>query len=157
MRELENKQWFFLDGDLHRYISSHRAKNQMKAFNYREQKVKVLTLSEAKKYRQNAFSISQVASILNRSRRTIYWYIETGKFLPSGKAHRPTKTSNTKWWYSEDDVIELRDVIYEQSLRAPVQRKLPSRDEVRTMVKTKKMLYVQQGEQFVPVWEADNW
>ena len=157
MSALENKKWFFLDGDLYEFISTHRAKNELRAYNYTEHKHKVLVLSEARRYRKGAFSVSQVGEMINRSRRTVYWYIENGIYLPSGKADRPDGRGNAKWWFSEDDVIEFRDVVHEQSMRAPVQRRLPSREEVRTMVRTKNMLYVQKDGDFVPVWLADDW
>lgn len=157
MKELENKDWFFLDGHLYRYMTSNRRENTLKAFDYTEQRVKVLTLSEAKRNRQAAFDTAQVSKMLNRSQRTLYYYMSEGLFVPSGRSYRPGKYYNTKWWYSEDDVLELRDVIFEHSRTAKAPMKLPTREEVRAMVRTKKMIYVQEGDDYVPIWRASNW
>lgn len=157
MRGLENKRWFFLNGELYKLIATNRAYNQLKAFNFAEQKPKMLILSEAKKYRKPAFDVSQVGQILNRSPRTIYYYIENGFFTPSGKSAMMGGAKNSKWWFSDDDVLELRGIIFENSLNAKAPIPLPSREETLAMVRTKKMLYVQEGDQFVPVWRAEAW
>lgn len=157
MRELENKDWFFLGGDLYKKLGADRFKNQMKAFNYREQRPKVLVLSEVKRYKKPAFDARQVGIMLNRSKRTIIYYIENELYVPQGKSDRDDSTGTGKWWFSDDDVLNLRDVIYENCKTAKAPKRLPTREEVRAMTRTKKMLYVQQGDSFVPVYKAETW
>lgn len=157
MNELENKNWFFLNGDLYKKLGADRAKNQLKAYNYTEQRVKMLMLSEAKRYRKPAFDARQVSQMLNRSKRTIYYYIENDFFQPSGKSDMPGSDGTGKWWFTDDDVLALRDVIAENCKTSKAPMKLPSREEVRAMTRTKKMLYVQQGDEFVPIFKAEVW
>ena len=128
----------------------------MKAFCYADYRIKRLVLSEAKKYRQTAFDITSVGKILNRSRLTIYYYIENDFILPLGKSG-PRNSHRGKWWFTPDQVIELRDIIHQNSMNAKAPVPLPTREEVRAMVRTRKMLYIQEGDQFVPVWRAENW
>lgn len=157
MNELENKDWFFLGGDLYKKLGADRFNNQMKAYNYTEHRPKMLVLSEVKRYRQSAFDARQVSKMLNRSKRTIYYYIENDFFMPSGKSDMPNSDGTGKWWFTANDVLELRDIIYENCKTAKAPMPLPTREEVRAMTRTKKMLYVQEGENFVPIFKAETW
>lgn len=157
MSGLDNKRWFFLNGDLYRYISANRAQNTLKAYCYTDHRPKMLTLSEAKRYRKPAFDIANASQMLNRAKRTIYYYIEHGFVKPSGKSDPPNNPNTGKWWFTDDDILELRDAIFENSMGAKAPIPLPTREEVLAMTRTKKMLYVQEGDQFVPVWRASVW
>lgn len=157
MRELEHKEWFFLGGDLYKKLSANRAKNQLKAYNYAEQRPKMLILSEAKRYRESAFDVADVCRMLNRAQRTIYYYIDGDfGFTPSGKSDMPDTTTG-KWWFTAQDVLDLRDIIFENSQNSYAPRHLPTREEVRAMTRTKSMIYVMEDGEFVPIFKAEVW
>lgn len=144
--------WFFLDNVLHRALAINRQKNYIKALNYEEDRVKMYRWDETLQLKERAYTLSEVADFINRAPRTIRFYIKEGIALPSGKAARGNRMP--KYFFTRQDIMELRDAVDEYSERSYGKIPIPSREQLRSMLAAGSILYVKDGDDFVPVWQA---
>lgn len=76
-REPKSKKlrYFFLNDKIHKVLSASRSKDEIIAWCYPDKKRVLYPYSQVKKYMGQAYTLVQVASILNRHRVTIQDYI----------------------------------------------------------------------------------
>lgn len=154
MEPLKSKdKWFFLNGVLHRALAINRFDNYVKAFDYDDHRVKMYKWDDTIHSKERAFGLKEVAEFINRKPRTMRFYIEKGIATPSGIAQRGQR--KPIYYFTKQDVLELRDAVEEYSSNAPYGRiPLPTREQLRSMLSAGSVLYIKDGEDFVPVWEA---
>lgn len=147
-------RYFFLNGKIHKVLSSSRAKDQIIAWSYLDKKRVLYPYSEVSKSMGNAYSIKQVGDMLNKHRVTIQDYILEGKILPPQKIY-PIGTVSQDGWYkymfSEKDVLDLHEYILESGHS----KNVPSKAELLALLKHNFILYTKTDNGFVPVWKAE--
>lgn len=156
-------RFFFLNDHLHKVLHVSRAQDLVTAYDFIEHRKKVYPWSDVKRKMQNAFTISQAAKMVGRHRDRIVRYIRNGEIKEPQREYNLNTGDPYRYFFSEDDMMDLHE--YMASLHIGRPRKdgrvtnnmLPSREQMRGLVKTRKMLYVKQDDEFVPVWQEQAW
>jgi hypothetical protein len=115
---------------------------------------------------EKAYTITEVANILNRHRMTIDKYIRDGIIRTPERSYKIDGKFDSygKYFFSEKEVLELHDYCSTVSVGRP--RKdglvnssgLPTRSEVRSMLKETSTLYIKNDSgEFIPVWKENVW
>jgi hypothetical protein len=153
-RSLKEVRYFFLNGNIHKTISLSRAKDQVIAWSYVDKKRVLYPYSEVNKSMGNAYTLVQVASMLNKHRVTIQDYILEEKIKSPQKIYPIGNSSSEGWFkymFSESDVLDLHEYILESGHS----KNVPSRAELLALLKHSFILYTKTDSGFVPVWKAD--
>jgi hypothetical protein len=102
----------------------------------------------------SAYSIVQVASMLNKHRVTIQEYILEGKIKSPQKIYPIGSASEDVWYkymFSDKDILDLHQYI----LEAGHSKNVPSKAELLALLKHSFILYTKTVDGFVPVWKAE--
>ena len=153
-RTRQKLQYFFLNEKIHKVIKSSRAKDELVAWCYPDKKRVLYSYSLVQKNMENAYTIKSAGELLNRHKVTIEEYILKGKIKEPQKVY-PIGNPDSKWFkfmLSESDILDIHQFI----LDAGYLRDLPSRAELKALLKHNLILYTKTNEgSFVPVWKAD--
>ena len=146
--------YFFLNKKLHKVIRSSRSKDELIAWCYPDKKRVLYSYSQVEKGMENAYTLSQVSSILDKHRVTIQDYILEGKIKAPQKVYPIGNPESTwsKYMFSESDILDLHQFILDAGYSAG----LPSKSELSAILKNNLILYTKTQEgKFVPVWKAE--
>lgn len=155
-----SKSIFFINSDLVRYVTSNRGQNIVYLYNITQNKNQTMLLSDFKKHKKRAYTVSDTARLLNRGPAQIYRYINEGLIDPPTGANPGGERSFTKLsYYSEDDIFKIRDAM------SSIHRGRPRKDgkvsnksvlteqELRAKMGDALMLYTRTKDgDFIPVW-----
>lgn len=146
--------YFFLNNKIHKVLRSSHAKDEMIAWCYPDKKRVLYSLSLVKKNMENAYTVAQAGQILGRHKVTIEEYILQGKIKIPQRVY-PISNPESKWskfMLSETDIMDIHQFISDSGYSG----KLPSRNELRAILKQNLILYTKTTDgKFVPVWKAD--
>ena len=110
--------------------------------------------SQVLKSMENAYSTKQVAQMLGKHKITIEDYILDGKIKYPQKVY-PIGNPDSTWYkfmYSESDIMDIHEFILESGYS----NNMPSRNEMKALLKHNTILYTKTTEgKFVPVWKAE--
>lgn len=159
-------RYFFLNGDLHKTIHINRSSDLIVAWNYPLKRRTSYSWSDAQKNMEKAYSITEVANMLNRHRMTIDKYIRQELIKTPQRLYKIDGKFNSagKYMFSEKDILDLHEYCSTISKGRP--RKdglintsgLPSRSEVKAMIKQSSVLYIKDDDgNFIPVWKENIW
>lgn len=147
--------YFFLNGNIHKVLKASHSKDELVAWCYPDKKRVMYSYSQVRKHMQNAYTLTQVAAILNKHRVTIQDYILEGKIKAPQKVYpigNPDHENWSKYMFSESDVLDLHQFILDSGYSS----ELPSRAELSALLKNNLILYTKTEEgKFVPVWKAE--
>jgi hypothetical protein len=146
--------YFFLNNQLHKVIRLSRARDEVIAWRYSDKKRVLYSYVDVQKNMENAYTIRQVGAILGRHKVTIEEYILQGKISTPQKVY-PISNPDSTWYkfmFSESDILKLHEYI----LEAGYTKNIPSRAELRALLKNNMILYTKVNDsEFVPVWKAE--
>jgi hypothetical protein len=130
-----------------------RARDELVAWCYADKKRMLYSYVDVQKNMENAYTITQVGAILGRHRVTIEEYILQGKITTPEKVYPISKPESTwsKFMFSESDILKLHEYI----LEAGYTKNIPSKAELRALLKNNMILYTKTDSGFVPVWKAE--
>lgn len=155
-----NKKVWFLNGDLVRIHHLNKSNGIMSVYNIIKDRIESCLISDFKKNRERAYTVGQTAELVNRHK----------KYMPSlmkrGVIPHPTgsqKGGETGWqvrsYYSESQVVEIRDVLATYHMGRPRKDKLitnditPSRQELTRRMGDGILTYTRTEDgRFVPIW-----
>jgi hypothetical protein len=147
--------YFFINGSIHKVLRSSRSKDELVAWCYPDKKRVLYSYALVQKNMQNAYTLTQVAKILNKHRVTIQDYILEGKIKAPQKVYpigNPDHENWSKYMFSESDILDLHQYI----LDAGHSSDLPSKTELMAILKNNLILYTKTEDgKFVPVWKAE--
>jgi len=145
--------YFFLNNQLHKVIRLSRARDEVIAWRYSDKKRVLYSYVDVQKNMENAYTIRQVGAILSRHKVTIEEYILQGKISTPQKVYPISNPDSTwsKFMFSESDILKLHEYI----LEAGYTKNIPSRAELRALLKNNMILYTKTETGFVPVWKAE--
>ena len=147
--------YFFLNNEIHKVIRSSRSRDELVAWCYPEKRRVLYSYSLVEKNMQTAYSLTQVAKILNKHRVTIEDYILEGKIKPPSKIYPIGDPENKNWsmyMFNESDILDLHQFI----LDAGHHSEIPSKTELLAILRNNLILYTKtDGGKFVPVWKAE--
>lgn len=147
------KNFFFLDGVLHKLEKVQRGLDIAICYNYGEHEVVRYHWHEVKKRREPAYSIGQVSQMVGRSTKKLRDYIWEKEINTPPKSWRPgLDESRCPYWFSQAAVKEVHSYI--ASLRKGNHR-VPDPYTLRENM-NKKTLYIKKDGEFVPIWIAED-
>ena len=146
--------YFFLNGKVHKVLRLSRAKDEVVAWSYLDNKRVMYSYAQVDKHMERAYGIVEVSKIIGRHRVTIEEYILQGKVKQPQKVY-PISNPDSSWskyMFSESDILDIHQFIID----AGHIRDLPSRSELQAILKHNLILYTKTDEgSFVPVWKAE--
>ena len=152
-RKAKKFSYFFLNSKIHKVLNYSRAKDELIAWCYPDKKRVLYSYSQVTKNMENAYSTKQVADLLNKHKVTIEDYILDGKIKYPQKVYPigNTDSSWSKFMFSESDILDIHQFILESGYS----KNMPSKNELRALLKHNMILYTKTDTGFVPVWKAD--
>jgi len=146
--------YFFLNGKVHKVLRLSRAKDEVVAWSYLDNKRVMYSYAQVDKHMERAYGIVEVSKIIGRHRVTIEEYILQGKVKQPQKVY-PISNPDSSWskyMFSESDILDIHQFIID----AGHIRDLPSRAELQAILKHNLILYTKTDDgKFVPVWKAE--
>ena len=148
-------RYFFLNDKIHKTISSSRSKDELIAWCYPDKKRVLYSYSQVKKYMEKAYTVVQVASMLNRHRVTIQDYILEGKVQTPSKIYpigEPSSKAWSKYMFNQKDILDIHQHILDSGHSS----EMPSKAELQGLLKNNFILYTKTDEgKFIPIWKAE--
>lgn len=145
--------YFFLNNKLHKVIRLSRARDEIVAWCYTDKKRVLYSHVDVQKNMEKAYTIKEVGVLLNRHKVTIEEYILQRKISVPQKIY-PISNPDSSWYkfmLSESDILKLHEYI----LEAGYTKNIPSKTELRALLKNNMILYTKTVDGFVPVWKAE--
>ena len=147
--------YFFLDGKIHKTLRVSRAKDEIVAWCYPERKRVMYNYSLVVKYMETAYTLKQVANMLNKHKVTIEDYILEGKIKQPPKIYpigNPDDSTWSMYMLKQSDIMQIHEFILEDGYS----KNTPSKSELLAILKHNMILYTKTDEgKFVPVWKAE--
>lgn len=150
---------FYLNKELHKLLKEQRVDNSIIAWNYPQEKRMLYQLTLVRKNFEFAFSVLEVASLLK---------IKVGKLkvllaknmihVPSSREYKITNKTPMSYWFSEDDILKIRDDLQEMIPRNndgsySSVYSLPSRGELMAEMRGESKLYMKNHDgTLIRVW-----
>lgn len=152
-RKTKKFSYFFLNNKIHKVLNYSRAKDELIAWCYPDKKRVLYSYSQVTKNMENAYSTKQVADLLNKHKITIEDYILDGKIKYPQKVYPIGNIESTwsKFMFSESDIMDIHQFILESGYS----KNMPSKNELKALLKHNMILYTKTDTGFVPVWKAD--
>lgn len=156
-------KFFFLNGHLHKVLHIQRAQDLVTAYDFTEHRAKVYPWADVKRKMQNAFTITEAAKLVDRHRDRIVRYIREGEIKEPQREYNLNTKELYRYFFSEDDMMELHEYMASLHIGRPrndgrvTNNRLPSREHMKALVKSQEILYVKDGEEYVPVWKEQVW
>lgn len=122
-------------------------------------------LSDVRKNKQHAYTISYVSKMLNRHIDTIKRHLKAGDFsVPQRSYSLDDHSKLGRYYFSEEDIRNIREFFKTVHIGRP--RKdgmvnsttIPSKAELEALLRNEKILYVKNDDgTFAPVWKQPEW
>jgi hypothetical protein len=148
-------RYFFLNDKIHKVLKASRSKDEMIAWCYPDKKRVMYSYSQVKKNMETAYTVVEVASILNKHRVTIQEYILNEKVATPQKIYpigQPDSENWSQYMFNQKNILD----IHQHILDSGHSKEIPSKAEVQALLKNNLVLYTKTKDgKFVPVWKAE--
>ena len=167
-RKSKQLNYFYLDvADkgplLHKRLHINRAADAITTWCYPLHKRVAYTYSDVRRRLSPAFTTTEVGKMLNRKPRTVEDAIRDGQFPAPQFTYGLNERKNMyKYMWHEDDIMAAHAYFSTVHKGAPrkdgliTPMKMPTARELRALIRNQEILYIKVGEEFRPVWEAEN-
>lgn len=153
-RKTQRLVYFFLNNKIHKVLRKSRAKDELIAWCYPDRKRVLYSYSQVKKNMEKAYSVTEAGAILGRHKVSIERYILAGKIKEPQRVY-PISNPDSRWnkfMLSESDILDIHEFILEEGHSS----ELPSRNELKALLKQNIILYTKSSDgNFIPVWKAE--
>ena len=148
-------RYFFLNDKIHKVLKSSRSKDEMIAWCYPDKKRVMYSYSQVKKNMETAYTVVEVAYMLNKHRVTIQEYILDEKVATPQKIYpigQPDSENWSQYMFNQKNILD----IHQHILDSGHSKEIPSKAELQALLKNNLILYTKTEEgKFVPVWKAE--
>ena len=152
---------FFLNGKLYRRKKEVKSEDYVTVFDYEEERLGRLPLSYVRRNMSKAFTVEEVAELLEISRPRVKSLVDRGlvAYPPARSYHEKSKRP-LKWYWGEQDVMDLRDAIYnllpkDRNGDLKSNAKIVGKAELRAKMTDNTAYYVRNADgEFIRVWKA---
>jgi hypothetical protein len=159
-----SRSYFFIGEHLFKVIKAVKTRNELVAWSFKDGKRVLFAWHWWKNTKQNAYTLTATAQLLDRPNKRIDVGIREG-LLPAPHVPYNLKTGNKSSlaYYSEDQVLEIHSVFADMHKGHPrndgidAPAPMPSREDLINMMKNDIVVYVKNGDKYVPIWKAGNW
>jgi asparagine N-glycosylation enzyme membrane subunit Stt3 len=157
--------YFYLNDALHRSLKVNRSEDTIIAFNFVEGKRVAYNYSDVQKNKKHAYSISEVAKLINRHSDTIKRHIRSGDLTKPQQAYAiEDKTKLSRYYFTDADIRNMREFFKTVHIGRPrkdgeiTASNIPSKVELEALLRNETVLYVKgDSGDFVPVWKQPEW
>jgi len=151
--------YFFLNNKLYKRLAVVKSENYVVVFSYSDETKMRFPYDLIRKTHSKAFTAVQTANILGRSLKEVMNLIHRNLVpRPSGRSYHLSSKRPDKWYWSEEDVLTLRDAMYENSKKNKYGQptiRLKSKSEVLAEMHGDDSYYMKTEDgTFVKVWKA---
>lgn len=163
-----NKKRFFINSKFHEVVNVNRSAGMIRAYNFIDDSIVTYSISDYKKFRQQAFTIGNVSKLVGRDTTAIWKAIDRGAItkpymLPlkkdAGKGQFAVGRVGV-YYFSEDNIYEVREYfasIHKGRPRADgaiTSYKVPTVEELDALLGKREMVYVKnKNGEYVPIWK----
>ena len=148
-------RYFFLNDKIHKVLKASRSKDEMIAWCYPDKKRVMYSYSQAKKNMETAYTVVEVALMLNKHRVTIQEYILNEKVATPQKIYpigQPDSKNWSQYMFNQKNILD----IHQHILDSGHSKEIPSKAEIQALLKNNLILYTKTEDgKFVPVWKAE--
>ena len=157
--------YFYLNDNLHRTLQVNRADDTIIAFNFVEGKRVAYNYTDVQKNRKHAYSISEVARLVNRHVDTIKRHLRSGEIKKPQQAYAlDDNTKLGRYYFTDEDIKQVREFLRTVHIGRPrndgsiTASNIPSKTELEALLRNETVLYAKDKDgEFVPVWKAPEW
>jgi hypothetical protein len=155
-------KFFFYRGDLHKKIHINRGIDVITAWNFPKATLNKYVYTDVRNNGEKAFTTKQVAEMVNRKPLTIKKCITEGKIFRPQISYSIEDRNEGSFFWCEKDILALHEYLSSIHGGRPradgrvTPKELPTASELRAMIRQGTVLYVRQGDKFVPTWRATN-
>jgi hypothetical protein len=155
-----SKKVWFLNGDLVRSYHINRSNGIMSVYNITRDRIESCLIADFKKNRLRAYTVGETAILVNRHKKYMPQLMKRGVIpRPMGSQ----KGGETGWqvrsYYSELQVVEIRDILASYHFGRPRKDKLitnditPTKQELTRRMGDGILTYTKTEDgRFVPIW-----
>jgi len=157
--------YFFLNDQLHKKLLIDRGNDLLTAWNYSTGRIVKYNYTDTLHHHAKAFTTVQVCTLLNRGRVAIERAIIRGDIEEPPYTYGINEDRRKyKYMWREEDVLAAHK--YFTSIGRGRPRKdglvtsgydLPTPRELRALMRDEEILYVKQGDQFIPTFRPKVW
>ena len=155
-----SKKIYFLNGDLVRVHHLNRSTGIVSVFNINKGLIESCLLGDFKKKRERAYTVNETAQLVNRHRKYMPQLMERGTIpLPTGASINKERGWQIRSYYSESQVVQIRDILATYSIGRPRKDGLinnditPTRQELTRRMGDGILTYTRTEDgRFIPVW-----
>ena len=155
-----NKKVWFLNGDLVRVHHLNRSNGIMSVYNIIKGQIESCLISDFKRNRERAYTVGEAASLVNRHKKYLPNLMQRGIIpFPMGSQVGGERGWQVRSYYSESQVLEIRDILATYHMGRPRKDKLitnditPSRQELTRRMGDGILTYTKTEDgRFIPVW-----
>lgn len=132
----------------------------MSVYNINKAQIESCLIGDFKKNRLRAYTVSETAQLVNRHRKHLPQLMKQGKIpYPTGSSEGKERGWQIRSYYSETQVMEIRDILATHNIGRPRKDGLinnnttPTRQELTRRMGDGILTYTKTPDgQFVPVW-----
>jgi len=127
-------RYFFLNDKIHKVLKSSRSKDEMVAWCYPDKKRVMYSYSQVKKNMETAYTVVEVASMLNKHRVTIQEYILNEKVATPQKIYpigQPDSENWSQYMFNQKNILD----IHQHILDSGHSKEIPSKAELQALLK----------------------
>lgn len=158
-------KYFFINDKLHKKMYIDRYKDLLMAWNYADGKLVKYNYSDTLRLHEKSFSTLQVCEMLNRGRTAVELAIVRGHIdMPQFTYTIDENRNKLGYRWSEKEIMAALEYFGSVSQGRPRRdgrvvsaSDLPTPRELRAMINDEEILYIKQGDQFVPTFRAKVW
>lgn len=153
--------FFFLHGKLYKKLNYIASEDMLIVWSYDKEAKMTFNVFDVRRNNQKAYRVKEVAELIGRHEQEIKDLIHRGLVdRPSGQSyHIASRKPSIEFW-SEDDIISLRDRFYAMAKKTKhgvpsVRFKITNRSELLAKLKGEESVYIKNEDgEFVRVWKA---
>lgn len=155
-----NRKVWFLNGDLVRVHQLNRSNGIMSVININKGQIESCLIGDFKKNRERAYSVNDTAKLVSRHRKYLPRLMKAGTIpIPTGASLNKERGWQIRSYYSETQVMEIRDILATYSIGRPRKDGLinnnitPTRQELTRRMGDGILTYTKTSDgRFIPVW-----
>ena len=152
--------YFYWEGVLHKKLILSKTRNIVYAKNMDTEEEVSISYVDWKRYSQKSFTTTEAAWLVGRHPKRVFHYIRCGLIKAPRRLTPPKREGKAGYFWSEDDVLRLRDLLVDMADRARNRKEsevssVISEGELKNKMGRGEVLYVRTKDgRFVPTWEA---
>lgn len=155
-----NKKVWFLNGDLVRVHHLNKSNGIMSVYNITQDRIESCLINDFKRNRERAYTVGETAELVNRHKKYMPSLMKRGVIPhPTGSQKGGATGWQVRSYYSESQVLEIRDILASYHIGQPRKDKLitnnmtPTRQELTRRMGDGILTYTRTEDgRFIPIW-----